>query len=432
MKEEPKKSWYSAPPHLQIYDEEVINVFLNLGRIHLSGTFPIFSDFEAKPGTSEELCLAMAAVGALFCNVRGSFKVARVLYNDARKMHLETFFRTEYTCFRAAFDSVKVFILLALYGICSGDKRSYELFEVFHASTLQTAKTCWSLSNDIASSPTEDQLTRLSEAIQMIDSLRVLLSFRPPSFMFLGLAEGGSRAGPRTSQSAALKALMSPGGCPDSTSSDIRGVAALSSYSWMVGPRGHELTPHQNLWKEEFLELGLDRWVRRRNVAIRPTESRDLPQLLLYHLTHLSLHSNLELIQRLAPEVSKLPHTCDQGDYSRWILTWVKGEHFKMAKWHAQALLLLVKETQAVTRRGSQTQKDESILPEPPHLPYCIYFATLIVWYGLWVGNGQPSALNAHLDASVQLLFSLRAHVSKILGRALLELSSHDNEVSHE
>ena len=60
VKEESKQLWYSAPPRLQIYDEDVVNVFLNLGRIHLSSTFPIFSDFEANPGTNEFLCLAMA------------------------------------------------------------------------------------------------------------------------------------------------------------------------------------------------------------------------------------------------------------------------------------------------------------------------------------------------------------------------------------
>ena len=74
FREESKQLWYSAPPHLQIYDEEVVNVFLNLGRTHLSSTFPIFSDFDAKVGTKEELCLAMAAVGALFCTVKGSYK----------------------------------------------------------------------------------------------------------------------------------------------------------------------------------------------------------------------------------------------------------------------------------------------------------------------------------------------------------------------
>ena len=347
-------------------------------------------------------------------------------------MHLETFFRTEYACFTAALDSAKTFILLALYGICSGDKRSYELFEAFYASTLQTAKLCGSLSDGVAEEATQIQLLRLSEAIQMIDSLRVLLSFRPPSFISLGLAGDDGKADHRTSQLAALKSLMSPGGVSDSMCNDIRGVAAISFFSWMTAPRGSELYPHQNLWKGEFLELGLDRWVRGRQIRSPPAESHDLPQLLLFHLTHLSLHSNMELTQRLAHEIIKSPHNYNQGEYSQSIPLWVNGHHFQIAQWHADAILRLVKETQAVTRRRSQTHKDEPVLPEPPHLPYCIYFATLIVWYGLWIKNMQRSALDAHLDASVQLLFSLRAHVSKILGHALLELSSDENQVSHE
>ena len=424
MKEESRRSWYSAPPRLQVYDEEIVNVFLNVARLHLSSTFPVFSNFEARFSTREELCLAMAAVGALFCNMQGSYKVAKVLYNDARKMHLEIFFRAEYTCFSAAFDSVKTFILLALYGICSGDKRSYELWEAFYVSTLQTAKTCWALSIDLPSSETEFQLQVLSEALQMMESLRVLVSFRPPSFASLVSADGDTEANHNVS------ALLTPGGVRDSKSSEIRGAAAISSYAWMIGPRGHEVSPSRNLWKREFIELGLDRWIRGRATTSPPAEGHNFPQTLLYHLTHLNMHSNLELLQRLAHEFTKSAHTNDQGHYSRLVLTWVEGEHFRISQWHAETILRLVKESQAASRRRSQTDKDESILSEPPHLPYCVYFATLILWYGLWARNGQTSAQDAHLDASVQLLFSLRAHVSKILGHALLELSSDENQMS--
>lgn len=103
-----------------------------------------------------------------------------------------------------------------------------------------------------------------------------------------------------------------------------------------------------------------------------------------------------------------------------------------MSQWHAETILRLVKESQAASRRRSQIDKDELIHSEPPHLPYCVYFATLVLWYGLWARNGQTSAQDTHLDASVQLLFSLRAHVSKILGHALLELSSDENQMSRE
>lgn len=80
--------WFSAPPRFQIYDRDVMNVFLNLAKVHLAQTFKVLAPFEASEGVEEELIAAMAAVGGLFCDVDGSQKVAGVLYNDARKMAL--------------------------------------------------------------------------------------------------------------------------------------------------------------------------------------------------------------------------------------------------------------------------------------------------------------------------------------------------------
>ena len=87
---EATQMWYSKQPRLQIYDKDIVNVFLNLGRRHLATTFAVFANFEADAGTSEELCLVMAAVGGLFCEVPGSTKIAKSLYNDSRRILLES------------------------------------------------------------------------------------------------------------------------------------------------------------------------------------------------------------------------------------------------------------------------------------------------------------------------------------------------------
>ena len=86
---EATQMWYSKQPRLQTYDKDIVNVFLNLGRRHLATTFAVFADFEANAETSEELCLVMAAVGGLFCEVPGSTKIAKSLYNDSRRILLE-------------------------------------------------------------------------------------------------------------------------------------------------------------------------------------------------------------------------------------------------------------------------------------------------------------------------------------------------------
>lgn len=79
-------SWFSAPPQLISYDNEIINAFLINAKRHLATMFPVLAPFEATHGTAEELVLAMAAVGAVFCNVAGSDRVAKACYNDARRI----------------------------------------------------------------------------------------------------------------------------------------------------------------------------------------------------------------------------------------------------------------------------------------------------------------------------------------------------------
>ncbi len=85
----PKHRWFSAPPRFQIYDEEVMNVFVNITKHHLIKTFPILDDFMAAENPRKALHLAYAAVGGLFCNIPGRFKVVNSMYNDARRMLLD-------------------------------------------------------------------------------------------------------------------------------------------------------------------------------------------------------------------------------------------------------------------------------------------------------------------------------------------------------
>ena len=84
-----KQRWFSAPPRFQIYDEEVMIVFVNITKHHLVQTFPVLADFSSAEETRKELHLAYAAVGGLFCNVPGRFKVVNSMYNDSRRMLLD-------------------------------------------------------------------------------------------------------------------------------------------------------------------------------------------------------------------------------------------------------------------------------------------------------------------------------------------------------
>lgn len=80
----------SGPVHSVVHDRMILDVFLGLFQSRLSTTFPCFRNFRIYRDTRQELYLAMAAVGGLYCDVPGSTKVAKWYYYNARR----TFFTT--------------------------------------------------------------------------------------------------------------------------------------------------------------------------------------------------------------------------------------------------------------------------------------------------------------------------------------------------
>lgn len=78
--------WLSQPPNLELYDSEVINIFLNLAVNHLGPTFTFLETFATDTTTRPELYLAVAAIGGLFCQVLGSYKIAEAMFHDSRRL----------------------------------------------------------------------------------------------------------------------------------------------------------------------------------------------------------------------------------------------------------------------------------------------------------------------------------------------------------
>jgi hypothetical protein len=85
LEEQPK--WLLEPPSRK-HDTEIVNAFLNLFAVHVASTFTTFQGFQIREDTPASLVLAMAAVGGLFCKIDGSFRIARAMHNDARRIML--------------------------------------------------------------------------------------------------------------------------------------------------------------------------------------------------------------------------------------------------------------------------------------------------------------------------------------------------------
>ncbi|KAH8913108.1 hypothetical protein BR93DRAFT_964228 [Coniochaeta sp. PMI_546] len=420
-------SWYSALPQLGVYDEDLINVLLNVSRRHISSTFAIFVDFEVGPGTRVELCLAMAAVGGLYCTCPDSNKIAKMLFNDARRLMLQDYLQYRQNSFEDYLSFAKTFILLEVYGLCSGDKRAYEFMEVFHGSKVHAATSC------IKSLPTEagmkqqNETRLLSEAMHVLDSYRVLLLQRPPSFV-------------DDLESPLLQSQSSDPDSADANSAassdgDMYHLASCIRYSWMASPRDADGCALPRLWKAEFVQLALDRWMQSNSYPSGqcPLEPS---QMLLYHLAHVSLQSNMAVLHRLAQQAaagstSTLPTNQAQNDGIR---PWTSNRQCAIALWHSKAILRIAQEGKTAPQRKASTSvnRDKTQVAEPPHLPLCVYFATLVVWFGETKSGGDNASSASDLvDAGSQLLFKLRVPMAKFLGTALCDLISSEIKTRH-
>lgn len=405
-----------------MYDREVINVLLNNARRHLATTFGIYANFEATVDTSHELCLAMAAVGGLFSSVEGSTTVAKALYNDARRIHLEkAIIRPRGVTFTAALSRVKTFVLLTIYGICSGDKRSYEFAEVHHFSTMQAMDYCWQIA-PLELSPAQDlELSLLAEALDIIQSYQVLLLQRPPYFP----STSSRRHRPSLSKHD-LAPLLTPPDQVNKIAGSLREVAALGAYAWTSVPSSQVFSREWQLWRPEFVELALERW----REALETSKRMELSPLLFYHLIHLHLQTNLGVLQRFARKFITLPETSHDKKIFEMLCQCTCGRPFTAAVWHAKAMLRLIREHITVPSRSQLKASDKFQALEPPHLPYCIYFATLIVWYHEYTSSGLYSlARNVCIENGIHLLEMLKVRVAKVLANTLRELFPDENSL---
>ncbi|KAK3615957.1 hypothetical protein LTR56_026275 [Elasticomyces elasticus] len=405
-----EKSWYSLPPRLQMYDNEVLNVLLNVARRHLAPTFALFASYEAQSDSEPELCLAMAAIGALYLGAECGTTLSKALYNDARRLHFHRFHSSNLQpSFGVASASLKTFILLSIYGICSGDKRSYEFVEAFHSSLLQASRIYSHLISGHPDAATLQDVRGISEAIELLECYHVLLLQRPP-------CATPPQLRPTTSSSEKVQAALNPG-LPGQAQGLHRSIAGLSAFAWAASCHGEELSCSRQLWRAEFVELAMERWIDGRGL---PLSESDLPTILIYHLMHLRLKVNLNFLQKSARQfiISPSQTSSDHEELEHY----VRGRPFAIAMWHAQAMLSMIQEVLDMPA-NSATSTCSKRMSEPPHLPYCIYFSTVTLWYGEFAKSGYRSLTrDACIKRGVRLLDRLKIRIARVFILALREL----------
>lgn len=272
----------------------------------------------------------------------------------------------------------------------------------------------------------------MTESLYVLESYRVILLLRPPNcsfrsdFAFRGY---GGFASSASDVDNLVRTLLTPGSSVASSYQQQDSIIALASISimaWPVLPRGIIQSQKRTLWNAEFLELALNSWARTQSHGC------NWSMLLLYHLIHVSIHTNMGLVQHFAHSPAQSLFRKKSGRAFACIEQWQKSNHYLVAKWHAQSILRRVKDAMAASQmRSSDSLGDVPsgtgrplILPESPHLPYCVYFSALVLWCGSIVSTDEKVLNLSSIDTCSQLLSGMKVRVAELLEGILRELKT--------
>ncbi|KAH8688649.1 hypothetical protein BGW36DRAFT_442920 [Talaromyces proteolyticus] len=383
--------WFSKPPKLQDHDVDVLNVFLNLFYRHMPKTFPLFEMSRITNQNKSYYILALDAVGGLFCSVNGSFEIVKV--KTAKPFNAATLDREEnLTVVKTA---VREYSELSQFTLRSPRSEAENVQVVLMQSRPSLS---WRHAESFCQNPTRgDSMDRLQNLVN--------------SFTYSGY--------PIIPANIDIYNLGS--------------LAVLAAFSWPIMPSALDnYEPSSSIWKTDFVDLACDAWLRAQPADIK------VSSLVLYHTMNIASHANFDPLQNLAhsPQGSAASEKCEKTSEST-INTWVRSRHYDIARWHAESLIdCTEKAITASMKEGASRNQHGRIAPpstnierslvvtEAPHIPYAIYYATLILWCGDILLDDNRMAGVSHLARGGHVLSRCRVRIvqAQLLERVLKEV----------
>lgn len=221
----------------------------------------------------------------------------------------------------------------------------------------------------------------------------------------------------------------------------LASLAYLSTFLWpAVYPRQNSygvdnvVIESLSLGKSDFVELACDTWLR--SLGERPEPSH----LVVYHMMNIMLHTNLTILQSFAHSPpGSAARDPKKSLAAREIHGWTQSRHYKIARWHAENMLSSIEGAfvtslnkaeaatlQQLSSRSSFSTTEPRRLPfEAPHVPYAMYYATLVLWGGAAIEEsaGASSVSAQALIARGERVLSLhKVHIAQLLARVLNEV----------
>jgi hypothetical protein len=216
-------------------------------------------------------------------------------------------------------------------------------------------------------------------------------------------------------------------------------LASLSSIIWpvlLLRPERSE--PRNPLWNVEFAAACCDKWLRAQG------PNPDPALMILYHTTCMMLHVDILLLQQF---VALSRSTKPRSSISPFdgLNTWAQSEDHQIALWHARGVFHhtasirdraippfgLFLRARSDPLAGPSTglpsldteerpsQGQSQAIAVAPHLPYAVYFATIVLCASAALKPDPFHEFIAHLARGKHVLAQSRVRIARLLSRVL-------------
>ena len=192
----------------------------------------------------------------------------------------------------------------------------------------------------------------------------------------------------------------------------------------------------KTFWNTDFVELAADKWLRSHQNNVVPSSQ------MLFHLMNITMHANLLVIQNYAHSPS-IGTARDRGKESRQThtLQWARGRHHKIAKWHAERLLECAEKAISdgskedmglawpiIVQRLSKSAEPSRSIIDVVHFPYCVYYATQVLWCGAEMLEGGSSLTRqSYLTRGREILSRQNMRIASLLDRVFRSIKKYTN-----
>jgi hypothetical protein len=269
----------------------------------------------------------------------------------------------------------------------------------------------------------------------------VVIIQHPPSLSWHHIDSFADSAPPgsRTHRLGQCLQELTNGHVPTTPSTDehnLPSLAALCVYLWPAAYARQNrygsdevVIESLSLWKPDFAGSACNNWLRAVGGKRIPSE------LAIYHLMSIMLHANLAVVQHFAHSPpGSAARDAKKSAIGKEITAWVHSRHYQIAYWHAEQLITTIEGAFTLSRnrpeqlpssRTSVHAEPRRLPYEAPHVPYAVYYATLVVWCRSILEEKTKSSASgswASIARGERILSLHDVHIAQLLAHVLNEV----------